>query len=350
MPRTAITTRHVTIPCAIALLVILIVPGSVSATGWQPEQTIAYFNGGTDSNISCARAPYTNTNLCVYWSYTDAFTGPDLYVVRSFDGGVSWSGPTRVNATVGAGAEYDPFVLADASRGRVWLIYSRNRPGFAGNDLMITYTWDGGTSWASPGAIIADGKNHWDSGLAVLANGHILALETFEGFQGTEPGRIRSIRSTNGGITWGAPQVIWHGEYQEMYPKGFQDSNGTLWVGFRRQKLNGDLSVDIVKSNDSGYTFPEHYVMWDNPNVGEAFSFIGTQSSGQNVTLVFFSDYAYFMQSWDGGWTFQGPYRLSDTPTVFDAEFSMGCRGPIVTYTTPGRHIAKRYDWTDYCQ
>jgi hypothetical protein len=215
---------------------------------------------------------------------------------------------------------------------------------------MITYTSDGGYIWTSPRAIIADGKNHWDSGLVVLANGHILALETYEGFQGTEPGRIRSIRSTDGGLTWGVPQVIWHGENEESFPKGFQDSTGRLWIGFKRQKLSGDLSVDIVKSSDNGYTYPEHYVMWENPGVVEAFSFIGTQSPGQNVTILFFADYAYNMDSWDGGWTFQGPYRLSDTPWVIDPQFSVGCRGPIFTYTATGRHIAKRYDWTDYCQ
>jgi hypothetical protein len=346
----AAALRHAAIAGTLALLVMLLVPGSVLATGWQPEQTIAYFNYGTDSNISCARAPYTNTNLCVYWSYNNSSTGVDLYYVRSFDGGVSWSGASTVGPTVDAGSEYDPFLLADPSRNRVWLIYSRNRWGFVGNDLMITYTWDGGSSWASPTAIIADGKNHWDSGLAVLANGDILALETFEGFEGTEPGRIRSIRSTDGGVTWGAPQVMWHGENEEWYPKGFQDANGTLWVGFKRRKVNGDLSVDIIKSGDSGYSFPEHYVMQDNPNVSESFTFIGTQWSGHNVTLLFTSDYAYMMQSSDGGWTFDGPYPVSDTPWVFDAEFSMGCRGFIMTYTTSGRHIAKRYDGTDYCQ
>jgi hypothetical protein len=231
-------------------------------------------------------------------------------------------------------------------------LYSRTR--FPANDLFISYKTCASCAWSSPVTVIADGKNNWDASLLVLANGHLLVLETIEGFGGAGPGQIRSIRSTNSGATWAAPALILNEAGEETYPVAVQKSDGIIHLMFRDTSHGNGIQIGQLWSSDQGFTWTGHSV-FSYGAVQKQFSFIGTQG-GQNLTvlasLLIGSVWkVHHWQSWNNGITWEGAYlTVTTTSTTIDAEFSMGCRGPIFTFTSGLQFRGRRYDVYTSCQ
>jgi hypothetical protein len=207
--------------------------------------------------------------------------------------------------------------------------------------------------WSSPITVIADGANHWDASLLVLNSGDILALESLQDIGQTE-GKIRSIRSTNGGCTWGIPCIIFDEPGPELYPVALQKSDGYIHLMFRDGNHSSNLQIGQIWSADNGYTWMGHSV-FANSAQAKQFSFIATQG-GQNITVIasIFNGANWYVNhwtSWDNGSTWSGPYQVTTTAGAGDSEFSMGCRGPIFTYSAnPYLFAARRYDWYPSCQ
>jgi hypothetical protein len=319
---------------------------TVFGQGWQPEQ---YFYGGGHFSPegSCARFPYSNTTICVF----ERGPGPynlDLYEIRSTDGGVTWSNPVQV--TNGLAAEFDPFLAADPSRGRIWLLYSKNAS--PGNDLLIRHLACLSCSWSGDTVVRADGGNHWDASLTVLSNGHLLALESFEAYEGDPNGQIRSFRSTDGGYSWNGPTVIFD-EFgsPEIYPVALQKSDGVIHLMFR-DKAHGNKSLQIGQlwSSDSGYTWNGHSVFSNNQAQPRTFSFIGTQGGINLTVLASINGRVHHWTSWDNGLTWEGPYQTTSLSPSEDAEMSLGCRGPLFSFSWNYYFVVKRYDWYSSCQ
>lgn len=330
-----------------ALLLLLF---SLSATGqgWQPEQVL-YSSTQPDVEGSCGRFPNTNTNICVA-EFKNPNNTLDLYEFQSTNGGVSWSGAFQI--TTHSESEYDAFVAPDPARGRIWLLYSRTR--FPANDLFISYKTCPSCAWSSPITVIADGKNNWDASLLVLSNGHLLVLETIEGFGGTGPGLIRSIRSANAGTTWGAPTVIFNETGEETYPVALQKFDGVIHLMFRDTSHGSGTQIGQLWSSDQGLTWTGHSV-FSYSSQQKQFTFIGTQG-GQNITvlaslLVGSVWRVHHWQSSNNGITWQGPFlTVTTSSNTQDAEFSLGCRGPIFTFTNGFQFRGRRYDWYTSCQ
>src|SRR5262249_1071122 len=145
------------------------------------------------------------------------------------DGGVTWNEPSRM--TSDPGDEYDAFLVPDAARGRVWILYTKwhnNMPGT--NDLVLSWTPATNPSAWTPAACVQCGDgNHWDASLVALTNGDLLALESHDIGDG-KPDKIRALRSTDEGQTWSTPQVIYDGAGQEHFPVGVQQPDGSVIV------------------------------------------------------------------------------------------------------------------------
>jgi len=254
-----------------------------------------------------------------------------------------------VQVTSESGGEFDPYIAVDPYRGKLWLLYSRNAP--PGNDLIVRQKVCASCTWTTGTTVIADGANHWDAGLVVLNNGDILALETLEGFGGTAPGKIRSVRSSDGGITWQAPSMIIDESGEETFPRAVQKVDGVIHLMFRDRSHGSKLQIGQLWSGDYGYTWQGHSVFQYSYTQDQWFSFIGSQG-GYNVTVVAnIAGYVNHWVSWDNGNSWGGPYQVSSVPGGGDAEMAMGCRGPVFTLSDSAMNVwEKRYDWYTSCQ
>ncbi len=75
----------------------------------------------------------------------------DVHLVRSEDGGLSWSAPVRINDDPPAAGVYQWFgALAVAPNGRIDVIWADNRASGLANvsELYYAWSWDGGRSWS----------------------------------------------------------------------------------------------------------------------------------------------------------------------------------------------------------
>jgi len=75
--------------------------------------------------------------------------GPDVFLIRSEDGGNTWSEPSRVNQDSTANDQWLPWLSVDPTTGGIFVIYYDSRR-FAANDSAEAYvssSWDGGESF-----------------------------------------------------------------------------------------------------------------------------------------------------------------------------------------------------------
>jgi hypothetical protein len=342
------------------------------ALGWQPEQVLAVTAFPDGNSGSCAKLPGTQRIMCVYNKCTDnnctnndclnVTARIDLYMILSEDGGVTWGEPSRM--TSNAGDEYDPFLVADEARGRVWILYSKWHNNACGaNDLVLSWTTATDPSvWTSPTCVQCDGNgmSHWDASLVALTNGDLLALESFDNGDNTSLNdKVRALRSTDAGQTWSTPQAIYDGPGDEQFPVGVQQPDGSVVVAFRSTLINptwgNTWAIYLTRSLDNGSTWQPPSLFYDTPS-SDLLTFIGKQTAS-NLTILGASDLGgiwrlYVWQSGDGGNTWDGPYQISDSPYSDGGNFVVGCLGPIFTYGTSGgsNWVAKRYNWTPTCQ
>lgn len=333
--------------CVVAMLALA---RSAAGQGWQPEQVLLS-QSQTDQLASCNRFPGTTTTVCLL--EVGSIGSIDLYEIQSSDGGVTWS--SRVQVTSDAGDEFDQFVISDAPRGRISVLYSKN--AFPGNQLLIRHKYCTWCAWTAPVTIPAtmDGRNHWDASLLLLTNGDLLAIETLDGPDSNPfiEGKIRSIRSTDGGASWGSANVIFDEPGQESFAGAVLKADGVIHLMFRDPNHGTGLQIGQLWSEDNGYTWIGHSVFQNNGQQTKEFYFIGSQG-GYNETVlaqIQSTGRVNHWQSWDNGNTWEGPYQTpTTTQTTRDGRFSMGCRGVIFTYSTSTLDIERRYDWYSTCQ
>lgn len=320
---------------------------AVYGQGWQPDQLLYFAPAGQpDQKQSCGQLPTTKVMICVYEAGLSG--NLHIYEIQSANGGVSWSAPVRV--TNESGGEFDPYIAIDPYRNRLWMVYSRNAP--PGNNLIIRQKSCASCSWSSGTTVIGDGANHWDASLLVLSNGDLLALEQLEGPGGTAQGKIRSIRSSDGGYTWQSPSIIIDESGHETFPRAVQKIDGVIHLVFRDSSHGSRLQIGQLWSGDYGHTWQGHSVFQYNYTQDQWATFVGSQG-GNNVTVIArISGYINHWVSWDNGSTWGGPYRVSDIiADAWDGEMAMGCRGPIFTLSDGTMNFwEKRYDWYTSCQ
>jgi hypothetical protein len=73
-----------------------------------------------------------------------------VFLVKSSDGGLSWSVPIRVNDDLSITHQYFPFVTVDQITGKVWLVfYDRRNYTDTNTDVYMAVSTDGGNSFTN---------------------------------------------------------------------------------------------------------------------------------------------------------------------------------------------------------
>jgi hypothetical protein len=157
------------------------------------------------------------------WSSNGQGTGGDydIFVVRSFDGGATWSAPISVNPTDNpVYDDQEPAIATDGNGNWIVVWESDNQDGGKGADpdILASRSSDQGTSWTTPVAVNTDATT--DSSLFAQdrtpdiatdgrGNWVVVWLEFSDDASptGTDEDIVWS-RSTNLGASWSAPQGV----------------------------------------------------------------------------------------------------------------------------------------------
>jgi BNR repeat-like domain len=163
-----------------------------------------------------------------------------IFVLRSSDGGETWSAPIPVAEL--SGHEFEepaPLVLAS---GRVLLMLRDN----GSRILHEVHSDDGGRTWTPPRATgIADYPAH----LIALADGRIVAVTGAR----RPPYGVAIYVSPDQGETWGVSNPIWVRQglpNKDLgYPTAALRSDGSLYVAYYGQDANGvtQIMADTIR-------------------------------------------------------------------------------------------------------
>jgi hypothetical protein len=140
----------------------------------------------------------------------------DIGWAASLDGGVSWTHGFLPGTTADSTPAGPYFAVSDASvaydaRDHVWLIsyLALHASGGGAVDVMVSRSTDGGLTWSSPVPIAANGI-FYDKNWTVCDN-HPASPHYGNCYTEFDNTQIRDLEqmstSTDGGLTWGAPQA-----------------------------------------------------------------------------------------------------------------------------------------------
>lgn len=114
--------------------------------GWNFDVPgISRCNGLPVTTCDVSHSPYRGT---VYIMWSDQRNGEedtDVFLIKSRDGGVSWSAPLRVNTDAPGRHQFFPWMAVDQSTGRIYIVFydRRNTTGNA-TDVYLAVSADGG--------------------------------------------------------------------------------------------------------------------------------------------------------------------------------------------------------------
>lgn len=222
------------------------------------------------------------------------FYDRDIKLVRSDDGGETWTAPIAVSNAVDDGNWAIPLVLKN---GNLLVAWSR----FSDGHLAYDISSDGGSSWLGdqpltssslvPGIVL-------NGGIQVLGYASLALDESASPRAGwvyclyvdIDPMNGVDIfcrRSTNHGVTWSAPVRVNDDpagtDRDQFHPWVTCDANGTLaasWYDRRDDPSNFDWHLYMAQSHDGGATWSPNVRITDVPSSPAAAVAGGTARAG----------------------------------------------------------------------
>lgn len=206
---------------------------------------------------------------------------------RSTDGGLTWSAPFALAPYAPQTYASRPRIAADGTGAWVatWSSYAHLGGGqFTDRDLVMVRSTDGGASWSAPVPlnVTAATDSGMDTAVHLIAapNGTWLASwVSTESFGGPATGyRVFVARSTDRGLTWSFPQPIESrtvgGISHETEPKLACDGRGTCLIAMQ----GASLKVYTSASLDDGVTWSDPLLVsaWTGWNPSAATDRAGT--------------------------------------------------------------------------
>jgi hypothetical protein len=227
---------------------------------WTPNVQV---DDGTNKSKS-APVVCVDTNKHIYivwhdWRHPDPDYA-DIYFSKSTDGGITWSNPdTRVNEDY-HGRQFCPSIGIDPW-GVLYVAYDCHTDESYSNIYLVKST-DGGDTWSWPHVQVDDGRlgNHYSPELAVGQDGTIYISWSYWGGD-----HILFAKSTDSGETWSKPSVQVDYTPSNYFWKDDAtvsvDEAGNIYVAWDAYNYD-DAYPDIFfgMSTDGGET-------WTNPSV-----------------------------------------------------------------------------------
>jgi hypothetical protein len=251
-------------------------------------------------------------------------------VSKSTDGGLTWSQPTLVILTDTQSSnlfnDKDSITADPHNPNLVYTVWDQlNQQSLGATETLLSRSTNGGQTWGTPQVIFQSPTNGHNIGhqILVLPNGTL--VDAFDEIQldATHFPIAFSgdfIRSTDHGVTWSAPIVA-----AEEMPTAFGVLDPLNGIGVRIIDGLPLAAVDPVSGN--------LYAVWQDARFSPVNPATGT---GEFDSIV-------FSMSSDGGFTWSSPIQINQTPTnlanfgklsqAFTPSIAVGASGTVaVTY------------------
>ena len=181
---------------------------------WTPKQRLTYNSG---KSMWPAITADSAGVLHVVWQ-DDKAGNPEIYYMRSSDGGVTWPLVKRLTWT--AGESVRP-ALAVLSGINLHVVFSENMPG--SYEICYKRSGDGGSTWAPMKRLTwTAGDSGWPALAVAPANKVYLAWA--DDTPGNED--IYGRMSTNGGTTWTPTTRVTYNSGRSLFPAMVVDLSG----------------------------------------------------------------------------------------------------------------------------
>lgn len=258
-----------------ALVLVTCATPSKRPTVPSPEPVLLPVNPGDNASPRVASDGAGNWVAVWHSAKTDE-DDFDILVARSTDDGTTWTAPVPLasNADADAGHDFHPQIATDAA-GR-WLAVWQSEDTLGGTigadaDLLVSRSADAGLTWSVPVPLNANAAA--DSGddlrpyLATDRRGLWLVVWHDEDPMGGPSGKdadILAARSTDGGLTWTAPEPVNSDAASDRRADGFPhaatDGAGGWIVVWSAEEVAGgphghDGDVLLARSADDGATW-----------------------------------------------------------------------------------------------
>ena len=273
----------------------------------------------------------------VVLTYEAIWDSNSLAVLKSSDGGLSWSSPSYA---VVSGPEYfeDKELIAcdrteNSTGGNLYISWTRFDPS-NNTDILLVRSTDGGSSWSNPVQVSDSGGVQW-SVPVVGSNGEVYVAWVDYG-----SAQILLDKSTDGGVTFGADipvaPINFVGDINGgvlVFPFPALDADisggpftGNMYVAYMWD-TGSDMDILFRRSTNQGATWSSTVRVNDDINGNGADQFHPWLIVDQNgtITIVFYDRRndpsnlqfdIYMTQSFDGGLTFTPNERISSVSSV----------------------------------
>jgi hypothetical protein len=355
----------------------------------KPGKQVGTYYPGTQVEPRLAVDPTNPSHMVGVWQqdrWNDGGSFGNVAAV-TFDAGKTWTEVAIPGITTCAGGAYDRGSDPWVSFGPTGTVYvsslaldGNDDTGVTESAVLVNRSTDGGLTWGPPATIIQSGTGVLNDKEAVTADPHNANLVYVVWDQpdlsfpssGTG-GQTFFSRSTDGGQTWSAPQVIFQspGSDSSVGHQIVVLPNGTLVDAFN--ELHFDPStfttsyfLDILRSTDGGVTWSQPVVAAQQMTLGVNDPFdLNFVRSGANLPEVAadpasgnlyavwedarFSNNQYesiaFAMSGDGGLTWSAPIQVNQTPVSSAAAVDSQAFTPAVAVNANGTVAVSYYDF-----
>jgi hypothetical protein len=335
--------------------------GSDPVLAFAPDGTLYYASIHTTEDLNASETMPTPPQLGpILGSPT---LNAALAVTRSRDGGITWDDPVLLGTRDDGGIFDKEWLAIDAATGQLYVTHFYTGDG----TIRIQRSDDHGQTWTEPVDVVTprdfpDGPNTVQFGQVGVGPGSVVHYIAW--VQGWSPpfSGIYHLRSTDGGATWSAPQLV--AAYAPVLDLGVthkyrivtmpslavDPASGALYVAWpmlteprAAPRAQADLDIFVARSADEGASWGAPVRVNDDlvgPLNGQWMPAIAIGPGG--VVHLTWMDYrddprgqsamVYYAFSRDGGATWSPNARVSDAPFDGTGGYHQSGSGTIGDY------------------